>query len=865
MDFDSIPDESAALGNVAEPQRAPSSTTSVLPSFDEMPDQSFDAMPDQSADFYKTNPEIQKAALERVGFGTIGETATTALEKAFGAKNEDIEGRRAALAEDYPIMGPALEAASFMLPTSVIGHGVGMVGEGIGAASGIVKAIPTIGQKIAAGALRGATEMGLIQADSEASKHILDPSLSVGNSVANVGLSGVLGGVTGGGLGGIFHLIDNPTLTEARTRLSARVAGLNPPELAQEEFGNVIQNFFDRNDEMFGPNGLKSAALQNIMPEASPEITTQAQGIVTELENKIATMRSNPDNYPTRLVNKLENDLNTFKEKAFGATPTATPGEGAISGGGEELFNTQAEVPTRQEIQYPPQQEQFNLQTPLREPPTAPPDLAASPGQIFDAANDLKKSLWDYSKGNWGPNELPRWHDAYDFVNDTKQMGGTVKQALEDSNVWGPVADFQKELNSATKSAIDNVKQIRGKFMFFNRDTGQWEPSSDKFATYFNKNGRATTVTDRQKMMSSFLDSMEGFQKASDSAFEKAGIESPYAPIEMGALKDSIQRQSVGNRIGDAWYNLIHTDNLGGGIGAAAGGVGGSVSGVPYGGIGGAYLGKQVLGPVIGATIRPILEKGVNISAWRDCTTFGEKALRGSVNLIKASGSLFLQGSKTIPKQFMPDKKDIEDLKKQVNHLSQNPTDLENISGHIGDYWPEHAMTIAQTAATAVNYLASQKPQITPPVSPLDSPIQPTRAQEMQYERTLEIANQPLSAFQHIKDGTLLPQDVNTIKTIYPTFYSKMCDEIMTAITNHLSADETIPYQLRQTLSMFLGQPLDSTMTPASIQAAQGVFAQQQTAQQPVGKTKKSTSKLAKLSDNLQTVDQSRTARLNKA
>jgi hypothetical protein len=69
--------------------------------------------------------------------------------------------------------------------------------------------------------------------------------------------------------------------------------------------------------------------------------------------------------------------------------------------------------------------------------------------------------------------------------------------------------------------------------------------------------------------------------------------------------------------------------------------------------------------------------------------------------------------------------------------------------------------------------------------------------------------------------------------------------------------DEEKPsYRVRQGLSLFLGAPMDSTFTPASIQAAQSVFAQQaaqKQAMQAPAKPKKSTSKLDKVSQSYRT------------
>lgn len=75
--------------------------------------------------------------------------------------------------------------------------------------------------------------------------------------------------------------------------------------------------------------------------------------------------------------------------------------------------------------------------------------------------------------------------------------------------------------------------------------------------------------------------------------------------------------------------------------------------------------------------------------------------------------------------------------------------------------------------------------------------------------------------------------------------------------------EETKPkYKTRQALSLFLGTNLDSTLTPAGIQAAQGVFAKQKAQKQMPPNSKSS---LSKMGPNSQTASQARDKNLNKS
>ena len=72
---------------------------------------------------------------------------------------------------------------------------------------------------------------------------------------------------------------------------------------------------------------------------------------------------------------------------------------------------------------------------------------------------------------------------------------------------------------------------------------------------------------------------------------------------------------------------------------------------------------------------------------------------------------------------------------------------------------------------------------------------------------------------QHIKKGSLLPQDVQTLQALYPGLHSAIANKISQEIINHKTAGGNIPYSQRVSMSLLLGNSLDSTMTPQSGQA----------------------------------------------
>jgi hypothetical protein len=92
-----------------------------------------------------------------------------------------------------------------------------------------------------------------------------------------------------------------------------------------------------------------------------------------------------------------------------------------------------------------------------------------------------------------------------------------------------------------------------------------------------------------------------------------------------------------------------------------------------------------------------------------------------------------------------------------------------------------------------------------------------------------------------------------------------MSEQLLQSMTDHLHNGETVPYKMRQGMSMFLGTPLDSTMTPSAIMAAQGVFMAQAQSKQAAMAPKGKASKLDKVSDNYLTANEASTKRRNNA
>lgn len=157
-------------------------------------------------------------------------------------------------------------------------------------------------------------------------------------------------------------------------------------------------------------------------------------------------------------------------------------------------------------------------------------------------------------------------------------------------------------------------------------------------------------------------------------------------------------------------------------------------------------------------------------------------------------------------------------LQTKLDELRANPDKALNIGGDLGDTLPVHHAALAAKAGTAMTYLQSIKPQATPG-GPLDSALPPSRADEKAYQRQLAIAEDPKLIYQHLKEGTLVPQDLATLSTLYPKLRQAMQDRAFESLANAKAAGKELTHKQKRQLGILLGQPVTVQQTPQAIAA----------------------------------------------
>lgn len=167
----------------------------------------------------------------------------------------------------------------------------------------------------------------------------------------------------------------------------------------------------------------------------------------------------------------------------------------------------------------------------------------------------------------------------------------------------------------------------------------------------------------------------------------------------------------------------------------------------------------------------------------------------------------------------------------EITNLANNPAALiDRLSAATSAMHavaPQTAASTQQTAARAIQFLATKISS--PDPEPLGAPSEPSATERLHFDRYLSIVEDPTRALHQIHEGTLIPETTETLGAVYPQLYGKM-KQLMIA---HMSPQ--MPYQTKVMVSQFMGEPLDSSLSPERIASLQSTFIPAQEEQAPAG------------------------------
>jgi hypothetical protein len=156
-----------------------------------------------------------------------------------------------------------------------------------------------------------------------------------------------------------------------------------------------------------------------------------------------------------------------------------------------------------------------------------------------------------------------------------------------------------------------------------------------------------------------------------------------------------------------------------------------------------------------------------------------------------------------------------------IRQLASMPADqlidhMTSIHPNISHTAPNIAPHIFSSASNAVQFLNNKLPNQGNEL-PGDQDAKPSIAQRNAWLDLHEAVNNPISVLDHVNQGTLNSHHLEALQTVYPDLYQEMSQKILENLGESKSKDQSLPYQKRLSISKFIGQPVDSTMTPESM------------------------------------------------
>jgi hypothetical protein len=886
VDFDSMQDDSAAP---AQPQAQPQT----------QPSGDFDSMQDDSEKYSTTGQQI-KAGLEGVAQGIAGPLAPM-IEHSLAIPNEDIRGR----AEQNPITHGIGEAAG-LVGGALTGTGEAALMEGAGkaAAEAAGLAAPvSYAAKVGSSAVRQAAEMAILQGSDETSKMILqDPNTSAESAIANIGLAAALGGAGGAFITGAVSPLWKATVgdraesflnsltsklggVEDGTSVSADLAakaGIDiPTELAAKIEGNptaesafsklsqtdttragkklqqTISDFHqDIGDKMAETLGVESGAVDKI-----PELDKYTSG------QKIGESLHDDLQERVKPIDDAYDDINT----KFKASEVTQQNKQAIS---DAIANKALE----QGWHKAADDSQISLMNKVME---------KMPEQ--QTAEDLKKFITNLRDAHpYGKDTYMAAKDISKILSEGQERavtegivakGGGSEEAAQTLQGYSALKGQYRNLMDSLDNLNEHlhVGRYDGPKSFLNSLKEMTNTNAEGVLNRLSGKNKAQALEVLGQVSPKALGEVKNYhvENLIRSAKDSEGL-NPYklskkfnelTPQIKGLISDETGQSrmqalsEITERMKDSTHNWSNTgrtaDKLSHGnptplmLLATMMGHGGSAILGHLGSLGfkeGNDALKLAMLRYLG-TAAPVKAEGFGAMA-----SFLNNTIKGQTLLTKGVSNVLKSGAQVLSGSQMPNKADTDKLDKIVTKTQADPQHMFNLTqGKTGEYLPEHGQALTQSTARTIQYLQGLKPQPYRP-NPLDSEIEPSPTQMARYNRALGIAQQPMSVLQHVKDGTLQASDIQDLNAMYPGLYQQMSQKLSNEMTSARSNQDPIPYRTRIGMSLFLGQPLDSSMQPMSIISAQPVPKPQPN--QGIQKPKKGTSTLGKSNKSYQTPSQ---------
>lgn len=389
-----------------------------------------------------------------------------------------------------------------------------------------------------------------------------------------------------------------------------------------------------------------------------------------------------------------------------------------------------------------------------------------------------------------------------------------IRSDLKNPSVWGEAATHYAEAADNYSSYKNAMRNFEKAFMSSEKSAygnKKFIVNPTKVKAFFN-NFLDPSQDIRKQYLNDFMSAAQGLAKKSENFHGAQEAESLIAR-RIGELSEKHQElQNLAEALGE---------------GKRPGGVFGGILGDMFQAEGLHAMGvpSPVVGAAIGAaraykSITNPYEMGANMaSVFRGLQTIGKISESVGKNIGKAAKNIFRSGGPTEGAvNFTLPKGDYSTRVQQIQQLADDPEKmmkhLDKTTGPVYHIAPGITGALQTTMINGVQFLNSKIPRQANKL-PLSPEFKPSVAQKERFENYYKIINNPLSALEQVKEGTINNDTIEALQAVHPQIY----DEMKKAVLEHFNPEkmEDMPYAKKIALGKFLGQPLDANMLPQVI------------------------------------------------
>lgn len=849
---------------------------------------------------YGTPGQMAITALEGASQGALGPLAPIVETEMFGVNPKDIRARE----QTNPVTHGVSEAAT-LVGGALTGVGEGAVlakaGQLAVDAAGLAKA-SSYAAKVGSATVRNAVEAAVYQAGDEGTKAILqDPSYSAESALANVGMASLFGGVAGGALQGTVSPLWEATVGKSMDKFLGGVKGhLDGDGIIQVP--EAINKSVDELGIAISPE-LRAAMSGN--PKAAQMFNELREVQHSKIISQMADFEAQANNSVMNSFKHTAEDIANYSE-AEGGVKAMNAFKHEMKEKYEPIAKAYEEITERFKdapVDIPQKAtltekvatlalDRGYLGTDIPQEPVIQKVLSLIPEAKTAADYSRINTIVDnMTAGNLQLRRVGR--ELKDLIIDAQHSSVANKIGTSAPDLMEKYLATRKGYAEFAKTSQQLADELGlGRFQgykgFLEKLSAKRSP--EQFLRRLSPKGNAEIIEFLGKNFPQTLENIRDNElrqllkpavlgakgesqintKILANAIEK-GLAGRKEHIEFAIPKESIAKIQAAKQLFDSipamkssgtagWQQALSRKVAPSALAAVAALTGNNpIVGWVLGE--GARLMSREAPDAFKVAMLKFLgsDQPIKGAGFKAMVEFIDNSLKGQNILNKAIQNVFKAGAAVTASNYIPNQKERDKLDKAVEQLKIKPDGMMRVAeGGPGHYMPESQQALAQSTVTALQYLQTLKPE-DEQLSPLDMPIKPSKAKQSRYNRALDIANSPTIVLDAVKDGSITISDMQDLKSMYPSLYMGMANKLSNEMITAKSKKERIPYKTRMGLSLFLQQPMDSTMTPQAIQQSAQILAPMQQEQQQQNAVKPSataTGKLGKSNSSYQTPGQ---------